>query len=198
MVDTKDNQKRSPGNTKAPEVLILPEHMTADQLTQCHVFARHYVASGFDRTKAGGLLKPDAKNYREVASKMLKFEETHNEIQNIVMAKTKNFDVTAERVLKELAFIAFADISELYNDDGTVKNLMDITPEARRLITAIETVDYYEGYGANKKAVGVTKRIKLASKEEALELLGKYLKMFTDKVEVEGLLIQVLGLKPLI
>ena len=42
------------------------------------------------------------------------------------------------------------------------------------------------GTGRDREKVGVTRKVKFWDKPRALELLGKYLKMFTDKFEHTG------------
>jgi hypothetical protein len=46
-----------------------------------------------------------------------------------------------------------------------------------------ELVELFEGTGDQKHAYGLCKKIKLADKGVNLERLGRYLKLFTDKVE---------------
>lgn len=95
--------------------------------------------------------------------------------------------VDEARITRELALIAFADISTVADwgygtdpDTGmkqgwvVVKSMEEIPPEARRIIAEVaQTRD------------GI--RVKFASKIQALELLGKKLAMWTDKVQIEDM-----------
>ena len=89
-------------------------------------------------------------------------------------------EITADRVIKELADIAFLRSDEVFTIDGghvTVKNTAEMSDAARRaLISASQTVT----------AAGGMITVKLCDKIKALELLGKHLGMFTDKIKLEG------------
>lgn len=95
--------------------------------------------------------------------------------------------MSADEVLRELTNLARADIAQLFNEDGTLRRLSDMTPEARRSISGLE-VDITE-YGEDE--VGLpqvrtrTAKLKRYDKLRALELLGKRYKLFTDKLELE-------------
>lgn len=94
--------------------------------------------------------------------------------------------ITEERVIDELASIAFADIIDYYDSEGRLRNLEDIPPHARRAIIGLNTHrekrkdddgnDYYE-----VKVDG----FQLADKLNALDRLGKKLKMFGEHTEID-------------
>lgn len=81
-------------------------------------------------------------------------------------------EVSAERVISELAKVAFANIGTYVTDKGI--DLTDLPPE---LWAPIQEVIFDD-----KKVV----RFKMLDKLHALELLGKHLKLFTDKIEWLG------------
>lgn len=94
------------------------------------------------------------------------------------------------RIIDELKMIAFSDISDLFDwgkreivdsDGDFVEEVEDLSFKTKeqlgdktRLITEIEQV---------KTRFGNRVKIKQADKLRAIELLGKYYKMFTDKIE---------------
>ncbi|WAM23837.1 terminase small subunit [Myxococcus sp. NMCA1] len=96
--------------------------------------------------------------------------------------------VTVEvvEVLRELRLIAFSDIGDMVGPDGRVLPLKDMSPQARRAISSIEVEALFEGKGSERVEIGDVTKLKLWSKEKALELLAKFLKMLTDKVELGG------------
>lgn len=89
-------------------------------------------------------------------------------------------------VVKELAKVAFLDIKELFNEYGGLKNINEIEGDARGAISSIESFEEFEGFGEDREQIGEVKKIKLLDKIKALELLGKHLGMFNDKVKVTG------------
>lgn len=91
-----------------------------------------------------------------------------------LQAKTDaKLDVSRERVLKELAKIAFFDIRKIYTDDDALKKVKDFDDESAAVVAGIETDDIMEGFGADKVAIGQTNKVKLHNKIAALERISK-------------------------
>ena len=95
-------------------------------------------------------------------------------------------EITADRVLQELAKLAFYDPGALLESDGSMKQIADIDDVTRMAVAGLEVTELFEGTGDQKHAYGLCKKIKLADKGQNLERLGKHLKLFTDKTEVTG------------
>jgi phage terminase small subunit len=98
--------------------------------------------------------------------------------------KCQELDVTAERIIQELALIGFANLKGAYNPDGSFKHFPDMPEEVQRVISGMDVDELFEGHGEEREQVGFTKKVRQWDKLKALELLGKNLKMWTDKVEV--------------
>lgn len=92
----------------------------------------------------------------------------------------QNQDVTAERVIKEMAALAFLDPRKFYAEDGTLKPIKDLDRETAAALTGMDVDEIYAGSGEDRTAVGVTKKIKYAQKVKSLELLAKHLNLFSD------------------
>lgn len=118
------------------------------------------------------------------ASRLLASVKVKTYLDKSIEKTMKKFDVTEERILQELACIAFLDFKDLVNDDGSMKDINDIPEHARRSINALDLAEIFAGEGDDRNAVGLLKKIKVADKRGALELLGKNLKMWTDKTEI--------------
>lgn len=82
--------------------------------------------------------------------------------------------VTQERILNALLNIAEIDPRKLFNKDGTLKKVHEIPNDVAATIASIESCD----------TDGEVKKIRFWDKTRALELLGKHLKMFTDRNEI--------------
>lgn len=81
--------------------------------------------------------------------------------------------VTSQAVLNELSRIAFADIGDFVEFDNSIVTLKDSSKVDTSMISEVQSTQY-----------GV--KIKLHNKSSALEMLGKHLGMFREKVEITG------------
>ena len=98
-------------------------------------------------------------------------------IQERMQERQKRTEITQDRVLQELAAIAFAkatDYAEVKDECVKIKDTKDLDEQQTRAIAGIKEGKF-----------GI--EVKLNDKEKALELLGRHLGMFKDKVEVSGL-----------
>lgn len=88
--------------------------------------------------------------------------------------------IHADRILEELARLAFGDITNIVKiENGMViiSDTSELTEDQSRTIAEIsETIS--DG--------GRTKRLKTYDKQRALELLGKHVGLFRDKLELTG------------
>lgn len=91
--------------------------------------------------------------------------------------RSKRTGVNAERVVQELAKIAFVNAAEVIDPKtATVKE--DALPEDTAAIQSVKVKTFGED--------GLEREIKMADKLKALELLGKHLGMFKDRIELSG------------
>lgn len=88
-------------------------------------------------------------------------------------------EFTAQRVLDELAKVAGFDPAMLYDEDGIPIPVHRLDPHTRAAVASVED-ETVAGAGL---VTTRTQRLKLADKLRALEMLGRYHKMFTDKFE---------------
>lgn len=97
-------------------------------------------------------------------------------IDELLAKRAARTGVNQDRVIRELARIAFLDPTELADiNQGTI--LDDTTEDDRAAIASVKV----------KSGEDYTEReIRFADKLKALELLGKHLGMYTDKVDITG------------
>jgi len=103
-------------------------------------------------------------------------------------ARAKRTEFNADRVLKEIERVATVDPIELFNEDGTMKQISDIPEDVRRAIASVDVTELFEWEGKGKDKhkvwVGYLKRIRLVPKNESLNMAGRHFKMFTDVLDV--------------
>ena len=151
------------------------------------IFCDEYLID-FNESRDEKVAYPDCKTdaaARANSSRLL----TNDNIQEYLKTKRaelgNKMEITQERVLKEMARIAFGDVRKLYDDNGSLKFIKNIDEDAASIIAGIETAEAFEGYGEDREMIGYTKKVKLADKAKALDMLGKYFGMFKDKIEID-------------
>ena len=91
----------------------------------------------------------------------------------------------AQRLLLELQKVGFADIRKLFNDDGCIKDVSQLDDETAAIIGGIDIQDAVFNKDGDE-VTPRTRKIKLVDKLRSIEMLGKHLKMFTEKHEITG------------
>ncbi|WP_084484852.1 terminase small subunit [Methylosinus sp. LW3] len=84
--------------------------------------------------------------------------------------------ISQDRVLIELARLAFFDIGKAFTTDGTLRPIHEIDEDTRRALIGLEIVELR---AADDAPAGTLKKVKLANKIEALDKLMKHLGMFS-------------------
>lgn len=105
------------------------------------------------------------------------------EIQRAMDERAARTGITADRVLKEIAKLAFLDIAGAFDADGALLPLKDMDPDVRAALAGLEIAEITSPEGV---AIGRVKKIKLADKVAALTLLMRHLGMLNDKLKVQG------------
>ena len=74
--------------------------------------------------------------------------------------RSKRLEITADRVLQEIAKLAFYDPRDLPESDGSMKQIKDIDPITRMAIAGLEVTELFEGTGDERHAYGLCKQIR--------------------------------------
>lgn len=136
-------------------------------------FCHEYVKNGGNASDAYRSAY-DTKNMKSAtvnrkAAELMSDGKITARIEELQKAAQKRTEITIDRVLKEIAAIAFVDAYEIWDDEGNMKPISQIPESARRAIVGLE----------KKVVVGQsveeTLKAKLADKNAALEKLMKHL-----------------------
>ena len=148
-------------------------------------FCREYLKDlcGQDAAIRAGYSEKSAKTQ---ASMLLAEDHIQARIAELNRDRLARVQVESDTVLRELLRIATSDIGEAFKDDGSLKPLKEIPTDVRRAIQSIEIDELFDGFGQDRHQIGLTKKLKFWDKTKALEMLGKHLKLFTEKLEVSG------------
>jgi phage terminase small subunit len=102
--------------------------------------------------------------------------------------------ITPEKVIQGFADLAFADISECYNEDGILKNIHDIPKSCRAALAGIEVFEEFGGKGENKVYLGQTKKVRMWDKHKGLDSLAKHFGLYdADKSNRDNIKFVVCG-----
>jgi phage terminase small subunit len=91
--------------------------------------------------------------------------------------------VSAARVIEGLARVAFLDPIAYWREDGTLRPITEVDPEALGALAGFEVVIKNVAGGDGQQAT--IYRFRLCDKIRALELLGKHFGLFTEQIELK-------------
>lgn len=119
-----------------------------------------------------------AKTAEQTASRMLSFVKVEQAIAEALAERSKRTGINQDRVVQELAKIAFVRMTDIVDSNGRI--LDNATDEDKSCIESIKYKRSDSESGSSEE-----REVKIASKLKALELLGKHLGMWNDKINVE-------------
>lgn len=115
--------------------------------------------------------------------KLLKNPKIEKAISEAMEKRSKRTNITADRVLNQLAKFAFADIRDLMTWDEETGRITLLPPDQidGSIITELTQTITEVPYGEELVADKVTTKVKRGDPLKALELIGKHLGMFDPK-----------------
>ena len=101
-------------------------------------------------------------------------------IDKEIAERSKRTGINQDRVIRELARLAFVNANNVIDmEEATLKDGATEDDTAAIASVKVKTIPTKEGEG-------IEREIKLTDKLKALQLLGKHLGMFKDKLEIQG------------
>lgn len=117
------------------------------------------------------------KTAQEQSSRLLSNVMVQEAISKAMAARSKRTGVNQDRVVLELAKIAFVKMTDVVDSNGRIRE--DATDDD---LACIESIKYKES--DNEFGGSVEREVKIGSKLKALELLGKHLGMWNERMNV--------------
>lgn len=114
---------------------------------------------------------------RNISSSLMTKANIQQEIAERMGKRSERTAITADRVLQELARLAFLDVRKAYTPDGALKPIHELDDDTAAAIAGMDIIEF----GGDEQS-GVVKKIKLSDKKGALELLMRHLGMNTNPV----------------
>ncbi len=133
---------------------------------------------------------------RANASRLLTKANIQEYIDEKIKEREQRTEITQDMVVNELAKIAFFNIKEIYDSNGTLKNIKDINEKTSGAISSVKTLQKAGAMRISLETDGKddtppiehiqeqTVEFKTNDKVKALELLGKHLGMFKEQVDI--------------
>lgn len=113
------------------------------------------------------------------ANKLLENTRIAEEIEKAMAERSRRTGINQDRVLQEIAKLAFVNIADVIDvNTGAVKE--GATDED---LACIQSIKYKTSETSN--GFSVEREVKIADKKANLELLGRHLGMWKDKVEMD-------------
>jgi len=116
-----------------------------------------------------------------VASALAHEPAVANRIAEIQMQIATRTEITAQRVLEELAKIGFASYGDFLKLDENGRTTVDVASLTKDQLAAISEMEINTSEDGKQRI-----KVKLHDKRAALMDIGKHLGMFREKIEISG------------
>ena len=118
-----------------------------------------------------------AKPANEQASRMLANVSIQQAVSEAMAERSKRTGVNQDRIVLELARIAFLKMTDVVDSEGRIKE-----NASEDDLACIESIKYK--HSDTETGSSTEREVKTASKLKAMELLGKHLGMWNDRLDV--------------
>jgi len=116
---------------------------------------------------------------QEQGYQLLQKTSVQSAIGKAIAERSKRTGINQDRVIQELAKLAFVNMTDIVDEKGRINfNASDDD------LSCIEGIKYKSS--SSESGSSIEREVKISSKLKALELLGKHLGMFVDKVNLTG------------
>ena len=153
--------------------------LTAKQLRFCHEFVKDY-----NITQAALRAGCGKKSAHVTGNRWLKKTEIRAAIRKIDQDNLDAADISAQEVLRGLAFVAFRDVADFCDEDGIIR-VDDLTKLPLRLRRCIDGIKCRQEYDEDGNVIGQTIELKLAPVMSGLEALAKHFGLLVERHEVK-------------
>ena len=175
-----DDAKKKKSTRKPKTLLPMPSKSVLDSLKltpKQYLFVQEYLID-LNASQAAIRAGYSVKNAEFQAHCLLKNPKVKQAIKLAMYEREQRTKVTQDRVIEELAKIAFINPTDVVNSyDASLHNGASREDTAAISSIRVKRLPTREGFG-------VEREIKLHDKIRALELLGKHLGLFNDKLNI--------------
>lgn len=141
-------------------------------------FVEAYLQNGGNATQAALAAGFSKRSAYSTGGRLVKHAEVLARIEQRQAELRKKFELTTETLLNNLRQAVMFDPRKLYDENGALKSVADLDDDTAMALTGLEQCDEFEGRGASRKWVGITKKIKWLDKNVARDQANKILGMY--------------------
>lgn len=150
-----------------PEPKVKAKELTAKQ----EMFCKEYLID-LNATQAAIRAGYSEKQAAVIGHENLRKPNISATIQQAMDARASRIEITADKVLQEIAKLAFSNMQDFYNPNGSLKEICELPRDVAAAMLSSKI---------NLTESCAVQEIKLHDKKGSLELLGKHLMLFSDK-----------------
>ena len=137
------------------------------------LFAEAYIANGGNASEAAKSAGYSAKTAGVTGCRLLKDVQVQSILGERQKALANKYELTAEAIIKSIAQDLHFDPANLFNGDGSVKDVAEMDADTRMALVSIETLQL-----GDADSPAIIRKIKWATKHQAREQAMKHLGMF--------------------
>mgnify|MGYP000868740705 CR=1 FL=1 len=124
------------------------------------------------------------KTIHEMASRLMAKHKVRARLVELMKPVIAKAQTRRERWLEHISKIIESDVRKMFDAQGNPLELSELGPNEAATVSGFELCENFEGKGESRKAVGYTKKFKLADRIRALELYGKAQCYYAEKMEL--------------
>lgn len=147
-------------------------------------FCQEYIID-LNATAAAIRAKYSSRRASELGYQLLQKPTVKARIQELLSERAERTMISQDRVLLEIARLAFNDPRKAFNADGSLKNIHEWPDEVAAAISSIEIVEE-KSKDTDLPYESTVKKIRFWDKGKQIELAAKHLGMLNEKLMLQG------------
>lgn len=147
-------------------------------------FVKEYLID-LNATKAAERAGYSKKTAYSMGQQLLKDIEVAAALEKAQQKRSMRTEITADRVLKELGLIGFSDLRGMFDDAGKLRPVHELEEHVSRAVASVEVTKERTRRDGDTVSEEFVTKVKVWDKVKALELIGRHLAMWKDRVEVD-------------
>lgn len=130
------------------------------------------------------------------ARRLLGDDRVSDIIRKVRETISERLEITSDKVLQEIAALAFSNIHDFVDENNNIKKLHDLPRLTTKAVAGIETTETIRPIGGGEFSREIVTKLKFHSKVSSLDQIARHLGMFEkDNKQKGGIKIKVTNKK---